>query len=96
MERIRKAGIVPSTLRELKPKHIVQECSGEPLPTLDFEQLQLPSTLAPLVSHSDCDTYEAHIAHLQKAYSSGRYTMSSVQIIMEETTEVDQRRKPSV
>ena len=66
-------------------------------PTLEFDK-PLTSALAPIAS--DSSTYEAHLAHLQKSYTSGKYTISSVQIILEETAETRRQwikeERPSV
>ena len=43
---------------------------------------------ASIIASSDYDTYEAHLARLQSTYSSGKYTVSSIKILMEETATI--------
>ena len=43
---------------------------------------------ASIIANSKYDTYEVHLARLQSTYSSGKYTVSSIQILMEETTNI--------
>ena len=43
---------------------------------------------ASIIANSEYDTYEAHLARLRSTYSSGNYTVSSIQILMEETATI--------
>ena len=51
-------------------------------------------------SDSESSAYEAHVSYLQKTYASGKYTLSSMQILMEETATIRRQwikeERPSV